>query len=563
VGRTTQYEDGDPDSPMLILGQAPSSSEVRYGRPFVGPSGEVLRDCLHAIGTTRRNVYLLNIWEEPVYTDRKGLIWTDRSSQDLLWSPKGITPLGYEMAAGTLARICQSQSTTLVPMGQQALELCTGISKAVMKWRGSPLLGLERVGGKFVIPTIHPAATIHGVYLWRYLIISDLKKAQRQSTSSKSLAPERSIIIRPSLDDILQYTRTCQERKRVSTDLEVINHQVSCFCLVHKPEEAMVVPFMDEQGEMWTEDEEIKIWKAYADLMYDDQVMKVNQNIVGFDAPFLYQQNQIYIRGPIGDTMIAQHALYPEFNKGLDFIASIHTDEPYWKDEGKMWKNQGGDWPTFWRYNGKDGCVSLEAWDVLAEELTQRDMWATYNFTADMLPSLLYATLDGLAIDFEALEQTKTSIAGKIDAKEKELLSVADYEFNPLSPAQVKKYLYDHKGIKPYKNAQGGITTDDKALSRIIRKYPDLREARFVQELRALKKLKSTYLDVEADPDGRLRCSWNPRGTWTGRLSSSQTIFGRGLNLQNLDPSFKQFIVDDDYGTMESCAIALEAEAAD
>jgi hypothetical protein len=48
---------------------------------------------------------------------------------------------------------------------------------------------------------------------------------------------------------------------------------------------------------------------------------------------------------------------------------------------------------------------------------------------------------------------------------------------------------------------------------------------------------------VAFDADGRLRCSWNPRGTKFGRLSSSQTIFGTGMNLQNLSPKFKGFIV--------------------
>jgi DNA polymerase I-like protein with 3'-5' exonuclease and polymerase domains len=153
--------------------------------------------------------------------------------------------------------------------------------------------------------------------------------------------------------------------------------------------------------------------------------------------------------------------------------------------------------------------------------------------------------MDGLAVDFARLEETKGKIEAEIAGLEADLAAVADYEFNPLSPAQVKKYLYEHKGIKPYLNAAGGVTTDDKALSRIIRKHPELREPVLIQSLRGLKKLKSVYLDVETDADGRLRCSWNPRGTWTGRLSSSQTIFGRGLNLQNLDPRFKGFIVED------------------
>ena len=58
--------------------------------------------------------------------------------------------------------------------------------------------------------------------------------------------------------------------------------------------------------------------------------------------------------------------IYPEFAKGLDHICSIHTREPYYKDEGKMWKNEGGDWPQFWRYCAKDAAVAMEAWDKLS-----------------------------------------------------------------------------------------------------------------------------------------------------------------------------------------------------
>jgi DNA polymerase I-like protein with 3'-5' exonuclease and polymerase domains len=67
-----------------------------------------------------------------------------------------------------------------------------------------------------------------------------------------------------------------------------------------------------------------------------------------------------------------------------------------------------------------------------------------------------------------------------------------------------------------------------------------------MQDVRTLNKLGSGYLDVQLDPDERLRCSYNPRGTKFGRLSSSETVMGTGLNMQNLDPSFKAFIVPDE-----------------
>lgn len=537
----TPYEEGNPNSPLIVLGQAPGRQELRLKQPLVGPSGDVFKDCLHAAGLTRREVYILNVWEDYVTTDTKGDIWLNG---DLLWSKKGFTELGLSAASATASRIRSSGASTILSLGQQALELCTGISKNIMKWRGSPLVGSDRVGGKFVIPTIHPAATIHGTYLWRYLLIADLKKAIRQSQSTVSLAPIINALLRPSLNEVLQYMAECRARGRVATDLEVINHQVSCFSLCYDIREGMCVPFMDAEGDMWTEDQEMQIWKAYADLMYDPEVMKINQNIVGFDAPFLMMQNNIIVRGPIGDPMIAQARLYPEFNKGIDFQASVHTDNPYWKDEGKMWKDAGGDYPTFWRYNVKDGCVALELWDILWAELVERGMESTYQRTVDLMPVLIMMTLDGLEVDGEALEHTKTDIEAQIVVKERELTECAEWDFNPKSPAQCKKYFYETKGIKPYLNGQGRPTTDDKAMSRIFRKSY-LPEAKLVQEIRGLHKLKGTYLDVERDADGRLRCTWNPVGTWTGRLSSGQTIFGKGMNLQNLDPRFKAFIVED------------------
>lgn len=544
MARVTPYEDGRRDNKLIVLGQAPSYAEIKQGRPLVGPSGEVFKDCLHAAGIARSQCYILNIWEKQVYTDPKGSIWVDRDQEELLWSSKGFTELGLELAEPTLGRIRKSGATTILALGQQALELCTGQSKAIMKWRGSPLVGLDRVGLRYVIPTVHPAATIHGVYLWRYLIIADMRKAWRQAATPKSLAPELDIRIRPTLEEVLNYIQHCIDVKQVASDLEVINHQVSCFSLSANRKEAVVCALMDEQGDVWDEDEECQIWKAYADLMYHREVMKINQNLVGFDAPFLLLQNGIIVQGPIGDGMIAQHVLYPEFRKGLDFIASVHTDHPYWKDEGKMWKNEGGDYPTFWRYNGKDSCVAFESWEVLSEELTQRDMWWTYNVTVEMLPALLFMTMDGLAVDDEGLAKANADIEAQLAGKLAELAEVADYEFNPNSSAQCKAYFYEHKGLSPYHNATGGVTTDDKAMSRIWRKT-QMPEAKLVQEVRGLRKLKGTYLEVERDADGRLRCSWNPRGTWTGRLSSSQTIFGRGMNLQNLDPRFKGFIVED------------------
>jgi len=157
----------------------------------------------------------------------------------------------------------------------------------------------------------------------------------------------------------------------------------------------------------------------------------------------------------------------------------------------------------------------------------------------------MYMQTNGLNVDKVGLDKKRIEIGDELIIKQAELDEVADYPFNVASPKQCTEYFYNHKGIKPYINRKTGRPTcDDKAMSRIIRRY-GLKEARVVQEIRSLAKLKSTYLDIELDKQGRISCAYNPRGTNTGRLSSSQTIFNTGMNLQNLDPRFKSFIVVD------------------
>ena len=58
-------------------------------------------------------------------------------------------------------------------------------------------------------------------------------------------------------------------------------------------------------------------------------------------------------------------------------------------------------------------------------------------------------------------------------------------------------------------------------------------------------KLKGTYLEIVFDKDDRMRCTYNPRGTKFGRISSSKTIFETGMNMQNLPEEFAGFRVSD------------------
>jgi hypothetical protein len=79
-------------------------------------------------------------------------------------------------------------------------------------------------------------------------------------------------------------------------------------------------------------EEEIAIWRKIQQVLGNEKSIKVVQNGLMFDIPFLYEHNGIITRGPIHDTMIAHSVMYPDLPKGLNFLGSIYCgSQEYWK----------------------------------------------------------------------------------------------------------------------------------------------------------------------------------------------------------------------------------------
>ncbi len=55
------FGDGDPNSDIVFIGEAPGKSEDETGLPFVGAAGKFLNEMLETIGLKRSNVYITNI----------------------------------------------------------------------------------------------------------------------------------------------------------------------------------------------------------------------------------------------------------------------------------------------------------------------------------------------------------------------------------------------------------------------------------------------------------------------------------------------------------------------
>jgi len=215
-----------------------------------------------------------------------------------------------------------------------------------------------------------------------------------------------------------------------------------------------------------------------------------------------------------------QHSCYPDLSgeqkdiqsskknmalktKSLAFLASIYTDEPYYKDE-----------------------------------LNVRPI---YNFMMDLMEPLIFMMMRGLKIDLNAREKHVISMTAKL--QENEAIFKEKYgEINVRSPKQILE-LIAKLGLKaPTKD--GKPTTEKKALDKLAAKSPEFRNIIYAREAGTLL---SNHLKAPIDPeDGRWHCSFNGTGASTGRLSSSMGVFGSATNLQNVKVHIRDIVVPDE-----------------
>jgi uracil-DNA glycosylase len=58
---TVVFGEGNPATPLVIIGEGPGENEDATGRPFVGRAGALLDQAMREAGLTRKHVYITNI----------------------------------------------------------------------------------------------------------------------------------------------------------------------------------------------------------------------------------------------------------------------------------------------------------------------------------------------------------------------------------------------------------------------------------------------------------------------------------------------------------------------
>lgn len=582
---------GPRDAKIVVVGEAPGKNEVRTKQPFTGYSGNIFRSTVSGVGIPPSNIFITNVCHyRPPGNQIKRWITTRKVGGEQRLYPNARVAEGIVELFADLAEI---KPNVIVPMGNVALWTLTG-QQQITKRRGSIMAvdwDLERakaiskavgldddfldnvaaVMGTKVIPTIHPAAVMR-MYEYMAPFQTDWTRIREDSRFPELRLPDREIILNPTGKELEQLHERLLGADLISYDIEVVGGtRLYCVGFTDDPSWAMTLTANTSEN------------MAVIRNLLTCPVPKLAQNGL-FDASFLALYSNIDVTNFHHDTMVAQAVAYPELPKGLDFMCSVYTREPYYKDEGKSWSPRDAeDVERFLTYNAKDVAATLEVFEAQrSSELQDEHHRDTYERIMSQLPAYLDMMVNGIRVDLReqkrlAEKYTKDYQALQAGLDEQAIKHLADIHehliargskdraaqvaafiknilpgvgtakggLNVNSSKVICEYLYEIRGMKTKRNRKTGRpTAGEDALKELYSETQDPFLLTIVK-IRQLRKRLSSYINVKTDSVGTTYFSVNPVRAETGRSSMGQTITGMGHNMQTNPHELRTMYIPD------------------
>lgn len=276
--------------------------------------------------------------------------------------------------------------------------------------------------------------------------------------------------------------------------------------------------------------------------MFRPVFMDISKTCVGHNLKFDYKfmlHFGIEIHNKLADTMHVAYLL-DETRAGstrlalkgkgglLDEVFDVVLDT-WEKSELNLGKGKGKSEED---YAIDDGRWTMQLWHKLYPQLRSQNLERVFwEILSPMIPIVANMELTGFKVDLPYLWNLKTQISKELKTFQEKLFSIAGCEFNPDSPKQVNTILFGpatdklkciNLPVKSFlkKTKTGGYSVNEAALSMYAADGVEFCQA--ILDYRGKKKLLSTYIEPLIElgtksPDSRIRASFNPVGTVTGR----------------------------------------------
>ncbi|MCM8900683.1 uracil-DNA glycosylase [Caldicoprobacter algeriensis] len=172
-GKVLVFGEGNPDAPLVLVGEAPGHQEVVQQRPFVGQAGENLNKFLGILGIKREDIYITNAVKfRPTKVDTT----TGRVSN----RPPNREEI--ELCRGLLYNeLSIIRPVLVVSLGNIPLKVLTDDNKiAIGQVHGTPIeIAIGEEGLKMTLfPLYHPASIIYRPQL-KEIYLEDVKRLKR------------------------------------------------------------------------------------------------------------------------------------------------------------------------------------------------------------------------------------------------------------------------------------------------------------------------------------------------------------------------------------------------
>lgn len=505
---------GPVSARFAIVGEAPGAEERRQGKPFVGPSGQLLREAFERVGIDPDEAYITNVYKEYRYgnpTPTKAEIAEARTS------------LVEELSA------LPNLEAVLV-LGNTPLTALTGLT-AITKNRGvqeSEWLDVP------VFATLHPAAVLRNV---RYK--SDwLNDLSGFAASLNGITEDFELRVIDSAMTVYAMEADMEYHKGVGAlDIETTIGDV------FKGEVQLVSVAVSFDGRLaYASYPGGPHWDLFMARLQQGKWIMHNGSFDLLVLKMLYPNHQWTLHQ---DTMAMAYLLHPEERKGLQVLAGVYLGLPPYKDVD--YKNiLDESIEKVMAMNGRDVARTVKLFRALADELNQHPhLSRTYQWL--LLPAitaLVDMTIAGVPVDRERLDELRASLSSELEDQLAELQAQVgkpnprlygkdDWPkgaFNPGSPQQVAHVLFDLKGLPiiKYTKKDGKETenpsTDKEVLEKLYDQTGDSLLASLMQYRKA-SKLLTAFINSWTelmDENDRLHPRYKPTQVVTGRLSAEK-----------------------------------------
>lgn len=571
---------GPQNAKIVIVGESWGEEELRYKIPFVGTSGYTLDMILKEAELNKSEILFTNVIAERPHGNETWRFFEPKNTSNSK-RVNGILP--SELAVGEIKRLYRQLSASprdlVIACGNWSLwalggqtgsetiresngrkvseELQTYTPNGIMNWRGSMVYtnGHVEFGGlpqMQMLPIIHPAAIQRAWYL-RSPTIHDLKT--RVPMALRGDWRQASVTLSPptyeeAIGTLLGWlNRAAREEFSLVSDIETLGRRfISIMGFSDSPTFAMAIPFIRPTPagleSYWDTDQEAQITRLIRLVLSHPRIRIIGQNYI-YDTQYI--QHWLGVIPDLDfDTMLAQNVIFPGTPKDLSYLSSLYCKYHwYWKDDVKDW-GKITNLQSLMDYNCIDCMRTFEIAQnqrLLIKHLDQEEQMRFKMETNRLCLRMMYR---GIKIDNSRAGKMLYELQEALGGFYSELLQIIPQDmvqphtkkndkFWYRSAKQTASLFYDILGMQVVNHRKtGNRTVGKEALMVLERKYPE-----FTGLFRRLDYAGSVdntvgVVQTPVEPDGRMRCSYNPGGTETHRLSSSENVWGRGTNLQNL-----------------------------